>query len=250
MKAMKLSRSAWFVSLFLAIAFAGSAHASESLSPDEILSNIDRMRFPKGGFEANIVITPYKDGQAQNSGNYVVRTNGSNQALVEATSTDQLGQKFLTTDNGIFFYAPRTKRAIRLTPLQTLRGQASIGDISRIHFANDYSAMIAHETLDDCKAPACIALELNSKNEASTYLRILLTVHKRDKSYEPIKALLYLASGKLIKIIEYSPSTSNLPPLARYLDTINQRLETRVEYKSIRHEKFPASMFNPRSLEQ
>lgn len=218
-------------------------------APYDVLRQIDERRLPTGGFEAELVIAPFKDGEAQEPGNYVVKANGDNQVLVEARNPDQRGQKFLTTASGIFFYAPRTKRAIRMTPLQTLRGQASIGDISRLHFAEDYDASKPEALQDRCKESGCLVLELKSKSEAATYARIVLTAKRAQHGYEAVTADLFLASGKQAKIVKFEAPQNGLPPAARYIDVINTRLETAVTYKSIKPAKFPASMFNPRSLE-
>jgi hypothetical protein len=216
----------------------------------EILQQVDRQRLPQGGFQAEMRITPYKDGIAQEPGLYTVRSNGENFVLVEAKNPDQRGQKFLTTESGIFFFAPRTKRAIRMTPLQTLRGQASIGDISRLHFVSDYVADMPANLQSACVEIGCQILELRSKNETATYARIVLQVKKIANSFAPAHAALYLVSGKLSKTVEYGKSENALPAPARYIDAINTRLETRVEYLSMKPATFPASMFNPRALEQ
>lgn len=223
-------------------------HGAE-LSPTDILRQIDERRLPSGGFEAEMAIAPFKDGEAQEPGAYVVRSNGDNQVLVEARNPDQRGQKFLTTASGIFFYAPRTKRAIRMTPLQTLRGQASIGDISRIHFAEDYEVTKTEALQEQCKEKNCVVLELQSKSEAATYARIVLIARRGAHGFEAVSADMYLASGKQAKTVRFEAPQNSLPPAARYIDVINTRLETAVSYKSIKPAKFPASMFNPRSLE-
>lgn len=232
--------------LLLVHASAGYAAAP---APYDILRQIDQRRLPSGGFEAELVIAPFKDGDAQEPGRYVVKSNGENQVLVEARNADQRGQKFLTTSSGIFFYAPRTKRAIRMTPLQTLRGQASIGDISRLHFADDYEASTPDQLQAGCKEEGCLVLELRSKSEFATYARILLTAKRGREGYEAVSAALFLASGKQAKLVKFEPPHNNLPPAARYIDVINTRMETAVRYESIKPAKFPSSMFNPRSLE-
>jgi hypothetical protein len=237
----------WLAPVFLA-AHTAAGYAAD-LSPHDIVRQIDQRRLPSGGFEAELVIAPFKDGDAQEPGRYVVKANGDNQVLVEARNADQRGQKFLTTSSGIFFYAPRTKRAIRMTPLQTLRGQASIGDISRLHFAEDYDASRPDTVQDKCRDENCVVLELRSKSEFATYARILLTARRGREGYEAVSAELFLASGKQAKIVRFEPPQKNLPPAARYIDVINTRLETAVTYESIKPAKFPASMFNPRSLE-
>lgn len=217
-------------------------------SPQEILRQVDHYRLPLDSFEASVRIVPVQGGKEQEPGTYVVRGANHNQALVEATSVDQRGEKFLTTDGGIFFYAPRTRRAIRLTPLQTLRGKASIGDLARISFANDYDAAPA-EAPPGCAAD-CLALSLSSRNEAATYTRITLLVGRQRGQYVPLKAMLHVASGKLLKVAVFDAASGGLPPTTRYFDPQSPDDETRVVYEKIQAVAFPASTFNPRSLEQ
>lgn len=243
---MSILKASWLV-VGLSLC-AQNSYCAEP-SPSEVLRQIDEHRLPAGGFEAEIIIAPFKDGEAQDPGNYVVKANGNNLVLVEAKNIDQRGQKFLTTTSGIFFYAPRTKRAIRMTPLQTLRGQASIGDISRLHFADDYDASRPEALQNRCKDEGCMVLELTSKSEAATYAKIVLMAKRGPRGYDVANADLYLASGKHAKIVKFESSRNNLPPAARYIDVINKRLETTVTYQSIKPATFPASMFNPRSLE-
>lgn len=218
--------------------------------PEDILRQVDRYRMPLPSFEAAIRITPFKDGQPQEPGTYLIRGAGHNQVLVEATSFDQMGQKFLTTDSGLFFYAPRTKRAIRLTPLQSLRGQASIGDIARINFDNDYIASATALPPQSCPENDCIALQLNSKNSEASYTRIVLVVRQRHGQYLPVTALLYVNSGKLLKIARFDTANGNLPPTTRYIDPSDPTTETRVVFEKLTAARFPANMFNPRTLEQ
>ncbi|MDK2123263.1 outer membrane lipoprotein-sorting protein [Parachitinimonas caeni] len=221
-----------------------------NLPVEDILRQVDHYRMPVPSFEASVRITPLRDGKEQEPGTYLIKGGGPNQVLVEATSFDQRGQKFLTTDNGLFFYAPRTKRAIRLTPLQTLRGQASIGDIARISFASDYTASEMELPPQSCPDSPCLALQLTSKNREATYTRIELIVSRQKSRYVPIKAMLHVASGKLLKIAQFTPASGNLPPSTLYLDPQDASEQTRVEFEKLSAATFPPALFNPRSLEQ
>ncbi|MET3135149.1 outer membrane lipoprotein-sorting protein [Oxalobacteraceae bacterium GrIS 1.11] len=243
-----LSYQMIFPALSLASALAaGPAMASEP-APDEILRRVDSYRMPLRSFQASLRVTPVKDGKEQEAGTYIIRGAGRNQVLVEATSSDQYGQKFLTTDGGLFFYAPRTKRAIRLTPLQSLRGLASIGDIARISFENDYQASATDVPPQSCPDADCIALQLTSKNEVATYTRIVLVLSKRQ--YRPLSAMLYVASGKLLKIARFDAAQGGLPPTTRYVDPQDPKEETRVVFEKVAAATFPDSTFNPRALER
>ena len=114
-------RGAWRWTLLGGVLVALPALAAVP-SAQDILRQVDHYRLPLDSFEAAVRIVPVQGGKEQEPGTYVVRGANHNQALVEATSVDQRGEKFLTTDGGILFYAPLTRRAIRLTPLQTLPG--------------------------------------------------------------------------------------------------------------------------------
>jgi len=225
---------------------AASAQASTP-SAAEILQQVDQYRMPVNSFEANVRI---EAGNGQEPGTYVIRGANYNQVLVEATSVDQRGQKFLTTDSGLFFYAPRTRRAIRLTPLQTLLGKANIGDLSRIRFSHDYEAAVLDGETEGCPGKACVALELRSRNDAATYAKITLLAGRQDGHYVPLKAMLYVASGKLLKIATFDAAKGGLPLTTRYVDPQQPGEETRVVFEKLKAVEFPANMFNPRTLEQ
>ncbi len=228
---------------------ASAAAAVSGAVLERVLREVDAHRMPAGGFEAVIVITPWKDGVAQEPGRYVVKSNGDGPVLVEAISHDQRGQKFLTTDSGIFFFAPRTRRAIRITPLQVLRGQASVGDIARLRFAADYEPGSTED--ENCRPERCLPLLLTSKNESSTYARITLYVAHLRSGFSPRQANLFLASGRLAKKVIYEEGgEAKLPASATYVDAINVRQETTVVYESVRAARFHPSTFNPRFLEQ
>lgn len=224
--------------------------AANVIVPDDILRQVDRYRMPAHSFEATVRITPSKDGQQQEPGTYIIRAAGTDQVLVEATSFDQVGQKFLTTAQGLFFYAPRTKRAIRLTPLQSLRGQASIGDISRISFESDYSVSSSALSSHFCPEKQCLDLQLNSKNSDASYAKVTLVVSKHESKYQALTAFLYVGSGKLLKIAHFEDAVKGLPPATRYIDALNPSMETRVEFEKIIAADFPSNLFNPRTLEQ
>lgn len=234
----------------LCSAASNTLSASDTHTAQLIVQQVDRYRMPANSFEASVRITPVQNGKEQEPGTYLIKGANHNQVLVEATSIDQRGQKFLTTDNGLFFYAPRTKRAIRLTPLQTLRGKASIGDLARISFEQDYNAIQTEVPESYCQASSCTALLLSSKNDAATYTKIILLVTKQQGRYLPLKALMHVASGKLLKVASFEAASGGLPPTTLYSDPNDPSDITRVVFEKIKAVDFPANTFNPRTLEQ
>jgi hypothetical protein len=235
--------------LIIGFGVGPSSASTEGETPEAILRAVDAVRQPLGtSFAARLVITPYRSGVAKEPGTYAVRAS-EGRVLVEALNPDQRGQKFLSTEKGLFFYAPRTRRAMRITPLQSLRGQASIGDISRISLTNDYSISSSerHKCPED---ETCVRMSLLSKSENSTYARIQLVVMREKTRWLPISAELYLISGKLSKIVTFEKPAAGLPPTARYTDAITTAQASTVEYVEVKPASFDISLFNPRTLEQ
>lgn len=79
---------------------------------------------------------------------------------------------------------------------ETIRG-GCVGDVSTLTWSEDYNATIldANYQLDGV---AAIQLELIAHTEGATYSKVMLVVDRQ--SNFPLKAELYLMSGKLAKI--------------------------------------------------
>jgi hypothetical protein len=171
-------------------------------------------------------------------------------SLAHITDGDQRGMKFLSSPAGYWLYAPHTRRAIRLTPLQLLRGQASIGDISRLRFAQDYEASFAAERSAVVEGRECWALELRAKSTAATYAAVRLRVRKSDRA--PVDADLILASGRKLKTVQFgAPSNLRGKPVivsSIYIDAINTTKRTTVELLDVQPAKVSAGMFKPEAL--
>ncbi|MEJ0023357.1 MAG: hypothetical protein WDN76_07910 [Alphaproteobacteria bacterium] len=103
------------------------AYASEP-SPAQIVADSDAFRLPPmsagGAVRADLrIIDGQGAGRRVDSVTVLTRDTSS---LAQITDGDQRGMKFLSSPAGYWLYAPNTRRAIRLTPLQLLRGQASM----------------------------------------------------------------------------------------------------------------------------
>jgi outer membrane lipoprotein-sorting protein len=160
-----------------------------------LLEAVDKYRSPYLSTKMDISITAYKDNSATGNDKYeVYHHNG--ESLVLIISGASKGNRVLLSNKGMYVAVKKSSRAIRITPIQRLLGQASYGDLASLKFSDDYNAKILREEQDT------IVLELNSKSKKSTYTKIHLWIDK-DKHY-PIKADAYLASGKIYKIIHYS----------------------------------------------
>jgi hypothetical protein len=237
-----------FITFILCAATSANAHAS--LTPDAIIAQLDDRGLPPKGFEARTRITPIENGIGKDSASYLIKSRSRNQVLVEGISDEQRGQKFLTSENGLFFKAPRSMRAIRITPLQALWGQASIGDISRLSWGEDYTAKFDTKGMGDCPKSECVTLELNSKNDQATYARVRVQAYREGARFRPLRAELYVASGKLTKMVEYVAGKPEQPATQRFIDPRDPSKITELAFDGVKPASFPDALFNPRSLEQ
>jgi hypothetical protein len=177
-----------------ASALAGTAVAD----PQEIVRRADGFRQIYPDALMNIRLTNYVGKQRERESLLKVAVSGSEKSLIQVVEGAELGQQMLTLDVGLWVKLPRSSRAVRITPMQRLLGEAAVGDIGRMRWQDDYLARLAEQD-----TPAAMGgttrLELTARSGLATYPRILLTVSTAD-GY-PIEATFFLKSGKPIKTV-------------------------------------------------
>ncbi len=165
----------------------------------QILLTSDQYRNAWPSFVVRIRITSFKNDKQKNARNLEVMVKGDKKSLVRFLDPDQKGQYLLMLDDNMWIFAPNTRRPIRISPLQRLLGEASNGDVADITFAENYNATsVREETVGGRK---CFKLELTASNDKTTYQRVEYWVTKTESL--PVKAELYLASGKHYKSVTY-----------------------------------------------
>jgi len=170
-----------------------TAESEQQMSlAQQILAFIDSGKTAEKPFELRLTVSNSGTGKAIS---YKMKDDGKTNTILEFLDKRQRGQKVLSTKDDIWFFAKRTRRAIKIPPIQRLYGDASVGDISRLRFAVDYQAVGLSDHQEG------LQLELLSNSRASTYQRILLWVDH--KQHLPVKAHLFAASGKHIKTLEF-----------------------------------------------
>ena len=107
-------------------------------------------------------------------------------------------------DDNLWFYAKDTRRALRITPLQRLQGSVSYGDLARLNWSRDYRVETIEEDTSDIndQTLSTLRLVLKAKSKGATYQSINLWVKQQD--YTPLKAEVFLLSGKKFKTIFFT----------------------------------------------
>ena len=171
-------------------------------------------------------------------------------SLLRALDRDQRGQTILSTSKGIWFLAPRTRRALRITPLQALRGDASIGDIMRQRWSDDYDAEFADPHQVEVDGSLCWNVRLRARDAGATYQEIQLYIAV-DSPY-PAQADLYVASGRLYKRILFerpeSSAQGNAVMVMTFVDGVDNDRRTVVRTSDVEERELPKSAFTVRGM--
>ena len=199
--------------LFILSSFVG-VHSEEDshslLNVSEVegwLKQADDFRLKVDEGEVMVEIVLLRDNKKVESNQYKVAFNDQAQSRVEMLDTRVKGQKVLLLQEAMWLFVPRTKRAIRITPMQRLMGQASYGDVASMRWGDEY--IWDESTYDEVKVNNVDAIKIGlaANRASSTYRKVMLWLNKETRM--PIQAEFYLASGKLMKSARYFVSEND-----------------------------------------
>ena len=238
------------------IAFAAAA-ALALVGPNAVAQDVptllkaaDKYRVSSENMQVETVISVFNtDGSPDKERRYTVFAQARHQSLVLMQSPAEKGQKVLMLGDDFWLLMPSSQRALRITPMQKLLGDASTGDIATLSWADDYTGAVAGE--DNCGEPAqaCLHLSLAATRKGVTYQRIELWIGKA--RHEPIKADLYVQSDKLAKQARFVMDKPAAPSAVTEMllrDQLTNKKETQVRYVSRREKTVPEAWLNPMFL--
>lgn len=213
-----------------------------------LLKQADMYRIGDQNMQVETRVTSYqKDGSQDKQRDYLVFAQANRQSLVLMQSPAEKGQKVLMLADDFWLLMPGSQRAMRITPMQKLLGDASIGDIATMNWAGDYDGELKPEQV--CDNRPCLHLTLQARRPAVAYQRIELWLGK--KHHEPIRAELYVQSEKLAKQASFIMNAAGAPHEVTemvLLDQLSNNKETRVRYLSRKPRSVPVQWLNPMFL--
>ncbi len=223
--------------------------ADDHPSAQELVAAFDSHRPRGASAEIRVRLTMTRKGRERRQ-EFRILENGSDSVLVEFLDPQQKGTRVLSVGNTMWFYSPRTRRAIKIPPIQRVFGDASYGDITQIRLSDDYEP-VSEPCLTQLGDKDVLKIVLRAKDTAATYQKIVLWVDAAD--YLPERMEYYVASGKRLKTAEY--------PEAKYIDdklvigtwrlfNANDKSSvTAIETLSYRQIPIPERQFSRRALE-
>lgn len=219
--------------LFLAL-FATPLMAMNAV---ELLIKADTYRSPFLYAQLDIRIDEYKNDTVKKSRNYAV-FHQDGQSLVSVLDGSDKGNRILLSNKGMFVAPKNSSRAVRITPIQRLLGQASYGDLAGLRFSKNYTPTILKQT------PNITVLELIAKKSSATYHKIILLINSIDQ--RPISANAYLRSGKLYKKMHYNVKQKILNSIT--YTSKNKNKKTVMNFLSITAKKIPKRLLTSRGM--
>ena len=236
------------LALVVALCSAATAQAAEPPDVAAVLKAVDQFRTGASALEVQTQVTSFKsDGSVDKERNYTVFLQPDRRSVVLMRSPAEQGQKLLMLGDDFWLTLPGSQRPVRITATQRLLGDASIGDIATMRWAEDYTGTVVGE--DKCGDATCLHLDLNASRKSATYSRIELWVDKT--RLEPLKASLYVQSGKLAKQARFVMDRASGPPQVGEMvlaDQVGSVKETRIRYLTRKPRSAPAEWFNPQFL--
>ncbi|MDF2155229.1 outer membrane lipoprotein-sorting protein [Vibrio sp. CAU 1672] len=235
-------------------AHVGSALAEGALDQEQVaqlIEKADRYRLQEQSSKVVSLVHLYHNQQLDKTRLYHVYTRSGHESLVVFKSAVEAGQKMLMLGDNYWLQMPKSRRPIRITPMQKLLGEASIGDISTLTWSQDYQGQWqATESvrIADKEVPA-YRLLLTAKTQGASYQQIDLWLSTQEGF--PLKADLYLRSGKLAKQAEYTRSNDRggvYVSAMTLLDSIQPSKKTVIEYQQIMPWQLDDKFYNPSYL--
>lgn len=225
--------------VILSVLLAASALADTA----EELAVMDALRTGGDSVRVSTRIEVEEPGEDIRTSQMDVYAHKDGRSLAVYRSEREAGQKVLMVDDQFWLFLPSSKRALRITPMQKLMGEASVGDVASMAWSADYDVLQRQYQDEE------VQLSLEANRRGLSYQHVELWVDA--KTLHPIRADFYLKSGKLAKqasfIIEQIDNEWQMRGLELY-DRVQKEQVTRILYDDMEAMDMPDKWFNPNFL--
>ena len=221
--------------------------AETSSDANEWVKAADSYRQNAENLKVNTRVRLFKKGQLDKERLYEVYIKPDRKSLVLFQSRGEKGQKVLMIADKFWMIMPKSRRPIRITPMQKLLGDASTGDIATMRWHEDYDAVFEAEEVIDSKKLNILKLTSTTKGVSYKSIRLFL----EQDSHKPVKAELYVSSGKLAKNAEFVIThTGDREQVSKMVltDVIQKGKITEVEYMATEPYSLSDKYYNPQFL--
>ena len=187
-------------------------------------------------------------GKVIGSADFDIYTKGREKGLIIFKGGKNSGRKVLTAGDRMWLLVPGATHPVPITPNQRLLGGASMADVARLRFAEDYTATVRPES-ETWNGKACKVLDLTAKSNRIAYPKVVLWMDEAQKL--PVRVLFSLASGRQAKEVTFTKfgKMSGKPVVAEMeikdLLASESGSTTHLEYRDFRPAKLDDKIFTP-----
>lgn len=228
--------------LWVSLCVLGVLALNAALGND--LENIDALRTGGETVKVETVIEVYEEGVLDRSSRLDVYIGGDNRSLAVYRSEREAGQKVLMLDDKFWLFLPSSKRAMRITAMQKMMGEASAGDVASLNWAEDY------QVIERAENEGMLNLTLEAARKGLSYKTIILRIEL--STGHPKSADFYLKSGKLAKQAEFEMAQDDdgrwrISGMALQ-DRVRSNQLTKIKYASVETIDVQDKWFSPNFL--
>ncbi|HAS8116724.1 TPA: outer membrane lipoprotein-sorting protein [Vibrio vulnificus] len=219
---------------------------------ESMIKRADDYRLKEESARVISLVSLYENDELDKTREYHVYMRPNRESLVIFKSAVEAGQKMLMLQDNYWLQMPKSRRPIRITPMQKLLGEASVGDISTLTWSEDYQGIwVASEKVQGLagESVATQRLQLTAKTSGASYQIIDLWLTEQENF--PLKADLYLRSGKLAKQAWFTRGERNGEvgvTEMTLLDHIQPAKKTVIEYQDVQPWQLEDKFYNPSYL--
>ena len=222
----------------------------------KVLEKVDAYRNFKGesfSFDLTLISKKPKKDDASFGMRALIHDSHTSLITYETPAKDK-GKALLMNGKNLWFFTPKNRKPIKITPQQRLLGEASNGDVASTDFSKDYiPTILKDETIDN---QAYTVLELIAvKGSIAAYKKLHLWVNK--SNYQPYKAIFFAPSGKHLKTayyevfeeLAYLGGKKQLTKI-RIVNAVQKGKSTIMKYENFKMTETQASDFKPGKIRQ
>lgn len=213
------------------------------------LKAVDEARNAFGEAKISARATQLENGQPAGSANFDIYVKGRDRALIVFRGGKNDGRKALTVGEKMWLIVPGAEHPVPITANQRLMGGASFGDVARMRFAEDFTAVLRpeKETVD---GHVCAVLDLTAVSPKAPFPHVRLWIDAEGERL-PRKLLFFLPSGKEAREVRFTKFRKVQGRMVvaemEILDLLgpNANVGTRLEYLEILPAKIDDKVFTP-----
>jgi hypothetical protein len=188
-------------------------------------------------------------GKVTGSADFDIYVKGREKALIVFRGGKNDGRKALTVGDKMWLIVPGAEHPVPITANQRLMGGASFGDVARMRFAEDFTAVLRPGT-EKVGENTCRVLDLTAESTKAPYPRVTLWLDAQGERL-PRKLEFFLSSGKAARVVLFTKFRKvqgrTVVSEMEIQDLLGPKAEvvTRLEYLEIQPAKIDDVIFTP-----